>query len=343
MIIKRIKEPGLLSAKKYCLSKQNIFLFTGRKIKILDYDFNCIKIVEGLKNVYSGQVSLDQKSMLLISIENRFYLLSLDNFTLQCYVIKSPFNDNLEGKGCFSKDSKKILIPVQKENEIKSELREFDNPEISRYRTVFTGPFWIIHIQYIIEEDKYLMIASNRQNDSWYLIWLNEYYKVAGQYKIEQFDDAVMGIFVDTLHKKISLFGAEKNISCNYYGKIAENDLNISMRTQTIPNKLSKSGEQFVDELWKNINEPEKQFIEEFCKDFGLDNLSAPEYIRCACFAKDNLMILGTSIGLIVYDYCKKTILGQYDIDYGVDQVDTLPNGKIIVSNMSSVKLFEIS
>lgn len=138
MIIKRIKEPGLLSAKKYCLSKQNIFLFTGRKIKILDYDFNCIKIVEGLKNVYSGQVSLDQKSMLLISVENRFYLLSLDNFTLQCYVIKSPFNDNLEGKGCFSKDSKKILIPVQKVYECgtKSELREFT--EISRYRTIFT-------------------------------------------------------------------------------------------------------------------------------------------------------------------------------------------------------------
>ena len=83
MKFQRVKCKEILYAKEIFVSKSYIITCTGKKANILDKKFNLLQTIEGLDYVYSAEMSLDEKELLLISNGNKFYLISL-----LCFIIK---------------------------------------------------------------------------------------------------------------------------------------------------------------------------------------------------------------------------------------------------------------
>jgi len=114
MKLERIKCKPLERAQNLCVSKSYIVGCTGRKAAIMDKHLNLIHTVEGLEYVYSAEVSPDETKLLLISTGNRFYIVDLRTFEKTRITVKSPYNQNLEGRGCWSFDGRSVWIPVQR-------------------------------------------------------------------------------------------------------------------------------------------------------------------------------------------------------------------------------------
>ena len=113
---------GVIQSDKYIVG------LTGRRAQVVrKSDMTLVGVIEGLSYVYRGDISPDEKTLLLGSTDRYGYLYSLPNLTP---VSRARIRDNksgevLEGLGCFSHDGSKIYFAVPLDNSL-SEVREYD-------------------------------------------------------------------------------------------------------------------------------------------------------------------------------------------------------------------------
>lgn len=113
---------GVIQSDKYIVG------LTGRRAQVVrKNDMTLVGVIEGLSYVYRGDISPDEKTLLLASTDRYGYLYSLPDLTPMS---RARIRDNksgcvLEGLGCFSHDGSKVYFAVPLDNSL-SEVREYD-------------------------------------------------------------------------------------------------------------------------------------------------------------------------------------------------------------------------
>ncbi len=143
----------------------------------MDKELNVISEFDKLYYVYKVDISCDEKWLLLISTSNIFYLVSLEDMSMTKYTVKPPYNENLEGKGCFSFDGKYIYIIATKDTKrdtqrFVSVIRRYSVDNMSSYIEVDysiqeNNEEYLLHSITLIKElNKYLIRGFKMYSDS---------------------------------------------------------------------------------------------------------------------------------------------------------------------------------
>ena len=210
----------LSRAKNISFTSKYIILYKGASISIYDHDFICKVKIPKLNYVYRGYVSPDESKLLLVSSGNRFYVLSLDDFSfLSNFPLRRPYNGNLEGMACWcSSDS--FLVPIQNSDTMLSKLRRFHCGSPLTFEDLIPEKFWITNITYISERNQHLLIGLDRSDHSWNLIWLdkNGIYQI---YKILNFNEMIFHMDISYIQNQVILTGETKIHCCNFDGSPA--------------------------------------------------------------------------------------------------------------------------
>lgn len=113
---------GVIQSDKYIVG------LTGRRAQVVrKSDMTLVGVIEGLSYVYRGDISPDEKTLLLASTDRYGYLYSLPDLTpmSRARIRDNKSGEVLEGLGCFSHDGSKVYFAVPLDNSL-SEVREYD-------------------------------------------------------------------------------------------------------------------------------------------------------------------------------------------------------------------------
>ena len=113
---------GVIQSDKYVVG------LTGRRAQVVrKSDMTLVGVIEGLSYVYRGDISPDEKTLLLASTDRYGYLYSLPDLTpmSRARIRDNKSGEVLEGLGCFSHDGSKVYFAVPLDNSL-SEVREYD-------------------------------------------------------------------------------------------------------------------------------------------------------------------------------------------------------------------------
>ncbi len=163
MILKELKYDFLRYAKGFCFSENYSIFCTGARTFICDRQLNILYTVEKLSYVYHAYISPDEETLLLVSNSNIFYLVGLKDFSLKKYTIRDKYNDNLEGRGCWSFDGNSLLFDVNNRKTNNSALRRYDPSCDMSYEDMLAEKYRLVSITPIKELNKYLLIGQDRQ------------------------------------------------------------------------------------------------------------------------------------------------------------------------------------
>ena len=159
MILNEIKKE-LKYAKNLTLTSRYIILYRGTSVVIYDHKGSCRKKIPNLKYVYNGYVSPDETKLLLVSNTNRYYLFSLEDFSLlSSHTIKAPYNANLEGLACWYSNGS-FLLPVQNSISMLSTLRKFNCDSSNSFEDFLAESFWIIYVTFVAQKNSYLILSK---------------------------------------------------------------------------------------------------------------------------------------------------------------------------------------
>ena len=216
MVLNETKKE-LRYSKNLTLTSKYIILYSGTSVVIYDYKFACQKKISNLKYVYNGYVSPDETKLLLVSNTNRYYLFSLENFSmLSAHSLKSPYNANLEGVACWCTNDS-FLLPAQNSISLLSTLKKFNCDSPNSFKDYLAEAFWIKYITVVEQKNKCLIIGFNRRDNTWNVIWMDMDGKHT-VYRILDFDEAVLAVDICYDAKRIVLTGESKIYSCDFYG-----------------------------------------------------------------------------------------------------------------------------
>lgn len=113
---------GVIQSDKYIVG------LTGRRAQVVrKSDMTLVGVIEGLSYVYRGDISPDEKTLLLASTDRYGYLYSFPDLTpmSRARIRDNKSGEVLEGLGCFSHDGSKVYFVVPLDNSL-SEVREYD-------------------------------------------------------------------------------------------------------------------------------------------------------------------------------------------------------------------------
>lgn len=220
MILNEIKKE-LRRSKNLTLTLRYIILYKGTSVVIYDHEFVCQKKILNLKYVYNGYVSPDETKLLLVSNTNTYYLISLEDFSmLSAHSIKSPYNENLEGKACWNSNDS-FLLPIQNSVSMLSTLRKFNCDSFNSFEDFLAELFWINYVTFVVEKNSYLIIGLDRNEDTWNVIWMDTCGNYTS-YRIDYFDEAILDVNVCYDEEEIILTGESKVYSCDFHGVPAD-------------------------------------------------------------------------------------------------------------------------
>ena len=224
MILNEIKKE-LRHSKNLTLTSRYIILYKGTSVVIYDHTFVCQKKILKLKYVYNGYVSPDETKLVLVSNTNRYFLVSLENFSvLDSHSIKSPYNGNLEGRACWDSNTS-FLLPVQNDDSMLSALRKYNYDSCISFEDFLAELFWIISVKFVVKNNSYLMIGLDRNEDAWNLIWMDKCGNYTS-YRIEHFNEAIFDVSVCCDDEKIILTGESTVYCCDFRGFPKEHENN---------------------------------------------------------------------------------------------------------------------
>ena len=96
---KQLKYDFLRHAKDFCFTEKYSIFCTGKSAFICDRALKLLCKIENLSYVYHAFVSPDEKTLLLVSNSNKFYLVDLNDFSVKKHTVRGKYNHNLEGRG----------------------------------------------------------------------------------------------------------------------------------------------------------------------------------------------------------------------------------------------------
>lgn len=292
MILNEIKKE-LRHSKNLTLTSRYIILYNGSSVVIYDYEFVCQRKILNLKYVYHGYVSPDETKLLLVSNTNRYYLVSLEDFSvLGTCSIKSPYNGNLEGTACWdSKDS--FLLPVQNDGSMLSTLRKYNCNSSNSFEDFLTELFWIKYVTFVEKNNSYLIIGLDRNEDVWNVIWMDKCGNYTS-YRIGYFNEAILDVCVCYDDEKIILTGESTVYCCDFRGFCA----NI-FENNELKNIIYHGFPLFVKRSKNN----------------------------------DAIVYLGTTNELVIYDLKHQITISSYHMDFGARGIEELDDIMFVCSS----------
>lgn len=334
MRISKVSNQYVRDAKSFSVSSKYIFLYTGKKVIILDKQFNYITEISGLEYVYDGYLSPDESKLLMVSTVNKFYIVSLDIFLATKYIVKNKYNGNLEGHGCWSMIGNAVYIPIQNEKSMKSSLRKYYINDNSEYEDFLIEKFWIIHISWVSVKRKYLIIGEDRSTHCWHLIWYDENKKGFEDYIIQGFEDAIINIDVNEKEGILSILGAESNAQCDFMGE----------KCSTIDIPLEKQCLDFTDAFKiASLNDVEIEMLHDIPQSLQLHALNVTERINTLHRSIDlKYMYLGTTMGLIMVDVIDMKVVAKVGVEFGVQKIHELCGNMLICSTWNGIKVLKV-
>lgn len=171
MKLERIKCKPFIHAWDLIVSDSYLIGCTGKRVAVLDREYQLLHTIEGLDYVYSADVSPDEKKLLLISNDNKFYITDFESGEKIRVTVKSPYNYNLEGRGCWSFDGKSIFILVMNNKTLHSALRCYCADDLTQYRDSLTEEYVLSEIHRLNVEKKYLLIGSSVVDKKQYFLY----------------------------------------------------------------------------------------------------------------------------------------------------------------------------
>ena len=161
MTIKPLKTGLLRNSQRIISSNKYVISLTGKRAVIMDRSLNFITELDKLYYVYNGQISPNEKTLLLISSGNIFYLYSLETFELMHKVtLRGTCSGNLEGRGCFSHDGKHIILILDNEKECISTLRVYNVDNLDEYKDYLENEYLLYRIIPVKSCMKYAIVGS---------------------------------------------------------------------------------------------------------------------------------------------------------------------------------------
>lgn len=339
MILKELKNNFLKYAKGFCFSENYSVFCTGRSAFICDRDFRPLYTVEKLSYVYYASISPNEKTLLLVSNSNIFYLVDLNDFSLKKYTVRDKYNDNLEGRGCWSFDGKSLYFNVCNRKTLNSALRRYDLSDDMSFKDLLEEKYWLVSIKPVKELNKYLLIGLDRKKamldrtDCWSMIWFDG--TSFREFYMDVFDDSINNAEYEAATNTVIVYGHAKTFRCDLDGKIIE-DMSLADPkpvTASITNafenvKLEKDG------LYK---------LKQLSDTLKLENISVDDSIYNVSLSSDGRRYyVGTHLGIFVIDAETKAVLCKEAIDYGVQNISEISSDIIAVSTWNGVKIFEI-
>lgn len=341
MILKELKKDFLKYAKGFCFSENFSIFCTGQRAFICDKALNPIYTVEKLSYVSHAYVSLDEKSLLLVSNGNIFYLVDLTDFSVKKHTVRGKYSYNLEGRGCWSFDGKSLYINVCNPDTLNSALRRYSLSDDTTYEDMLAEKYWLVSIKAIKELNKYLLIGLDRKkakcdrSDCWSVIWFDG--TSFEEWPIEKTDvrDNLIGYAdYEAATNTVILYDQEKTFRCDLQGEIIEN---ISLVTSE---KVTSSFSNALSGL-KNITGKHGS-LKSLSASLGLKNVSV-NGINKFCLSSDGKKYyVGTRAGLFITDAETKAVLKKEAVNYGVQNITEISPNVIAVSTWNGVKIFEI-
>jgi hypothetical protein len=332
MKLERIKCKPLERAKALCVSHSYIIGCTGQKAAIMDRQLNLIHTVVGLEYVYSAEVSPDETKLLLISNGNKFYVVDLHTFEKTRITVKAPYNQNLEGQGCWSFDGKSIWIPVQRC--INSTLRRYCVHDFRKYQDYLADKYCLIAISKIDSNNTYFLIGYNREeNDRTYFIYFD-----GTEFREIPLETAVSAIMPPvTIDMESGVVTIASIAGCQQFtleGKAVS----------TISHPDPKDKVLHFSDVFMSLfdGDAEKQtHIKELSASLGLENITAADYItkhRSSSCGK--YVYLASESGFYLIDASTGNLLASVPEKYGVQNFEELAPGLIAIATWSGVKLY---
>jgi len=338
MKLEQVKCKPLGRAKDIHISKSYIIGCTGQKAIIMDKQLNLIHTVEGLEYVYSTEVSPDETKLLLISTGNKFYIVDLHTFEKTRITVKSPYNHNLEGMGCWSFDGNSVLIPVQRGTGfINSTLRCYCVHDFSKYEDYLADKYYLNGISKVPGNNTYFLTGYNRkENNRTYLIYFDG--TAFREFPLESSVNLISPTATIDMNKGVvtilSIAGCQEY---TLEGKA------IKTISHPAPKEKTLHASDVFMHLFDGDAEKQKKLLE-MSASLGLENVSAPDYItKHELSSCGRYIYLASESGFYLLNASTGDVLATVPEKYGVQNFEELDPGLIAIATWNGVKLYKLS
>lgn len=333
MKFQRVKCKALLYAKEIFVSKSYIITCTGKKANILDKKFHLLQTIEGLDYVYSAEMSPDEKELLLISNGNKFYVVNIETGCKRKMVVKAPYNDNIEGHGCWSFDGKYIYIVVMNSKNLLSTIRRYNAANLEIYEDFLVEKYVLHKISKTHEYGTYLILGYSRDNEMSYLFFFNGDNCI--EYLLENTKNyPIHGI--DLNEKYLLAYEGEECRMYSFEGKI------LGTLCHPTP-KLKKISFSSVFNF-PDLVEDASDELRCLCEKLDLENIKVDDRITKIADSKNgDFKFISSNSGFYVINKKTGECVVEHQEEYGVQNFVEFEDGLIAINAFCNIKLYRIS
>lgn len=313
-----------------CVSRNYVVCSTGSQIKIYNKKWELLHSLTNIRCICRAIISPDESKLLLIPTSSFFYIISLETFVTTKYMIAGEYSGNLEEIGCWSFDSKQVLLCVQKRHMTASALRIYD-VEAGTHHDLLCDQYWLNDIIPIQTLNRYLLVGTKTMDLSNYLIWsynnLCEVYPIEG---LAQFDVAVKVKYFDVNHSCI-VMGMSSSVICDLRGKqqssiVLPKSLPSSLTTVQLP--------EYIDHPLVALSHSESSINP---LSFNVDS------INDIVFSEDGQnMYVATDSELLCINTETLNIEARLHFPYGVQNIQMFNDEYLIAETMESLRFVRI-
>jgi len=270
--------------------------------------------------------------LLLVSNGNKFYVVNLETGEKRKVVVKSPYNENLEGRGCWSFDGKYIYVVVMNSKNLLSRLRRYNADNLEVYEDFLDEEYVISKIYKKCLSGMYLLLGYSRNDEMEHLLYFDgEHYK---EYIFE--DTKQQSIYSIDLKNDCLLAYTEGE--CRIYsfdGKL--------MGTLRHPNPKSKklSFSKVFDFPGLVDVFPEK--IRELSAKLGLEDIEIGDGITKIADSKNGqFKYISSNSGFYVIDKKNRKCVIEHLEEYGVQNFTEFEEGLLLLTLFNNVSLYRL-
>ena len=319
----RQKNQHLRYAGRFLVSPQYLFLFTGKRVIVLDRSGEYVAEIETPSGTYNGILSQDGTRLLITSITKQFAVVDLKDMTVRQHTIKG-YDQIVACGGAWGESGDYFYIPVQRQPPKRfhiQTLRRYNVEDFNDYTDFLTGHSSFFYIAYEPNIKKLFLIVRS----GWY------------QYSFVWYDGKDFEVFplpdnINDDFQEITMHTEEQIISWYSFNGIVESFGYDGKPINNLSKKVSKAN---IDVL--------KKFLDKL--PMGKDNEKMK--IECTCISADGkYLYVGAWFEFLVLDIESGEVLARRSIGFdAVDNIVELSEKLVLLSSRfstSGVKMFRL-